>query len=316
MSQSASPEMTRNVSSSRSAREPHRAGGAERRLLDRVLDVEPRASRRRRSSCGSPAAGTRRVTITSSKPCSRSSSRMCSMHGLPTIGTIGFGWFEVSGRRRVPSPPAMTTAFMSPPPRRALRSVAGAAATTASAEADPEDARAASRCPRGVTIMKPSARVEQPGRGLAERSSPRSGSRGRRRAAVRRASSSDVARGDQQRDPRQAVGVPEQDHRRVDHQPVGERVGDLAERRLDVPAAREEAVDLVGDAGGAEERSPPASCGRRRTSRISTAKTGISDEPRDRQRVRKLRERRGDGAGGHACKDTRGGRDARPCRAS
>ena len=34
------------------------------------------------------------------------------MHGLPTIGTIGFGWFEVSGRRRVPSPPAMTTAFM------------------------------------------------------------------------------------------------------------------------------------------------------------------------------------------------------------
>ena len=42
----------------------------------------------------------------------RRSSRMCSMHGLPTIGTIGFGWFDVSGRRRVPSPPAMTTAFM------------------------------------------------------------------------------------------------------------------------------------------------------------------------------------------------------------
>jgi len=33
------------------------------------------------------------------------------MHGFPTIGTIGFGWFEVNGRRRVPSPPAMTTAF-------------------------------------------------------------------------------------------------------------------------------------------------------------------------------------------------------------
>ena len=41
---------------------------------------------------------------------------MCSMHGLPTIGTIGFGWFDVSGRRRVPSPPAMTTAFTSAPP--------------------------------------------------------------------------------------------------------------------------------------------------------------------------------------------------------
>ena len=36
---------------------------------------------------------------------------MCSMQGLPTIGTIGFGWLDVSGRRRVPSPPAMTTAF-------------------------------------------------------------------------------------------------------------------------------------------------------------------------------------------------------------
>ncbi len=33
------------------------------------------------------------------------------MHGLPTIGTIGLGWFEVSGRSRVPSPPAITTAF-------------------------------------------------------------------------------------------------------------------------------------------------------------------------------------------------------------
>ena len=55
------------------------------------------------------------VTITSSKPWAFRSSMMCSMHGLPTIGTIGFGWFDVSGRRRVPSPPAMTTAFMRAP---------------------------------------------------------------------------------------------------------------------------------------------------------------------------------------------------------
>ena len=27
------------------------------------------------------------------------------------MGTIGLGWFEVRGRRRVPCPPAMTTAF-------------------------------------------------------------------------------------------------------------------------------------------------------------------------------------------------------------
>ena len=40
---------------------------------------------------------------------------MCSMQGLPTMGTIGLGWFDVSGRRRVPSPPAMTTAFIASP---------------------------------------------------------------------------------------------------------------------------------------------------------------------------------------------------------
>jgi hypothetical protein len=38
------------------------------------------------------------------------------MHGFPTIGTIGFGWFDVSGRNLVPSPPAMTTAFISDRP--------------------------------------------------------------------------------------------------------------------------------------------------------------------------------------------------------
>jgi xanthine dehydrogenase molybdopterin-binding subunit B len=54
----ASPEMTTNVSSSFRSR-GGRAGRAERRLLDRVLDVDARATRRRRSSCGSPAAGTR-----------------------------------------------------------------------------------------------------------------------------------------------------------------------------------------------------------------------------------------------------------------
>src|SRR6266542_6885912 len=58
-------------------------------------------------ACGRNAT----VTITSVRPCSRRSSRMCSMHGLPATGTIGLGWFDVSGRRRVPSPPAMTTAF-------------------------------------------------------------------------------------------------------------------------------------------------------------------------------------------------------------
>ncbi|CAB5041889.1 unannotated protein [freshwater metagenome] len=36
---------------------------------------------------------------------------MCSIIGRFTSGNIGFGVFEVSGRRRVPSPPAIITAF-------------------------------------------------------------------------------------------------------------------------------------------------------------------------------------------------------------
>ena len=37
---------------------------------------------------------------------------MCSIIGSLTSGSIGLGAFEVSGRSRVPSPPAMITAFM------------------------------------------------------------------------------------------------------------------------------------------------------------------------------------------------------------
>src|ERR1700758_2363223 len=38
---------------------------------------------------------------------------MCSMIGLLATGSMGLGWFAVIGRSRVPSPPAMTTAFNS-----------------------------------------------------------------------------------------------------------------------------------------------------------------------------------------------------------
>ena len=37
---------------------------------------------------------------------------MCSIIGRPTSGSIGLGRFDVCGRSRVPSPPAMMTAFM------------------------------------------------------------------------------------------------------------------------------------------------------------------------------------------------------------
>ena len=37
---------------------------------------------------------------------------MCSIIGLLTIGTMGLGRSQVSGRRRVPDPPAIKTAFI------------------------------------------------------------------------------------------------------------------------------------------------------------------------------------------------------------
>jgi hypothetical protein len=41
---------------------------------------------------------------------------MYSMHGRFNSGTIGFGMWQVSGRSRVPLPPAMMTAFKRFPP--------------------------------------------------------------------------------------------------------------------------------------------------------------------------------------------------------
>jgi hypothetical protein len=52
------------------------------------------------------------VTTISSNPCFFSRVTMCSIIGWLTMGIIGLGAFEVRGRRRVPSPPAMITAFM------------------------------------------------------------------------------------------------------------------------------------------------------------------------------------------------------------
>jgi hypothetical protein len=39
---------------------------------------------------------------------------MCSIIGALAMGIIGLGAFDVRGRSRVPSPPAMMTAFMIP----------------------------------------------------------------------------------------------------------------------------------------------------------------------------------------------------------
>ncbi|GIU89177.1 MAG: hypothetical protein KatS3mg010_0276 [Acidimicrobiia bacterium] len=52
------------------------------------------------------------VTTMSSKPCFARRCTMCSIIGTLAIGIIGLGELLVSGRSRVPSPPARMTAFM------------------------------------------------------------------------------------------------------------------------------------------------------------------------------------------------------------
>src|SRR6185312_15321437 len=54
------------------------------------------------------------VTNASWIPCRWSRSKMCPRQGLLTIETIGLGLLIVRGRRRLPSPPAMTTACIRP----------------------------------------------------------------------------------------------------------------------------------------------------------------------------------------------------------
>src|SRR5919108_3231259 len=82
--------------------------------------------------------------------------------------------------------------------------------------------------------------------------------------------------------------MPEEDHGGIDHQTVGQRVGDLAKGRLDFPAPREPAVDLVGDARDAEDdRGRPAVAAVR--SEDETDEGGNEKEPEDSQRVGDLR---------------------------
>jgi hypothetical protein len=92
--------------------------------------------------------------------------------------------------------------------------------------------------------------------------------------------------------------VPEQHDDDVDQDAVGERVGDLPEGRLDVPAAREEAVDLIGDGrSGEEQPCGPARLAVRREDQHGDDRD--HGKPCDRQRVRQRRERRRDGTTRH-----------------
>ena len=101
--------------------------------------------------------------------------------------------------------------------------------------------------------------------------------------------------------PRHVVGHEEEDHGRVDHQPVGERVGHLAELRLDPPATRQEAVDLVGDAGDAEDdpRRPAVTAVCRQHERHEERD---QEEAGDGQRIRKLLQRSGNRSRRHVAR--------------
>src|SRR5581483_5378325 len=301
MSHSASPEITTNVSSSRSeARrtEPAVPSGDSSTEYSTLRPSQSPSPKYVRIACGRNAT----VTTISSKPWSRRSSRMCSMQGLPTIGTIGFGWFEVSGRRRVPSPPAITTAFT----RRSRRvdspadlvprlAEVGGERGGREGEPRPEDpARPRRAGPR--RHRQGEARVQEPGRDLPEQVHLEAVA-----AADRERGQDDqggVAGGNREREPREAARVPEQHDREVNQQLVGERVGDLPERRLHPPAPGEEAVDLVGDRGRGEEhrRGPAVPPGRGGDQRRVDGDRG---EARDGEGVREPRQGRRNGADRH-----------------
>ena len=119
-------------------------------------------------------------------------------------------------------------------------------------------------------------RVEHPGGGLPEEVDRELVAAGHEQLVP--ADEQRVPREDEgERRPRQPVmDEDEQDDRRVDHQPVGERVGDPAERRLHAPAASEPAVELVGHARDARTGWRRASCSRPRPRPARTTKTGIS----------------------------------------
>jgi hypothetical protein len=82
--------MTRNVSSRRAAAsrtEPAVPSGDSSTEYEMSTPRDSPPPKYDRIACGRNAT----VTMTSSKPWRRSSSTMCSMQGLPTIETIGFG---------------------------------------------------------------------------------------------------------------------------------------------------------------------------------------------------------------------------------
>ena len=216
------------------------------------------------------------------------------MHGLPATGTIGLGWLEVRGRSRVPSPPAITTAFtlVAGSLRRAAELAAGrrgciahvAARRTREADvekgllharptpssADPDGAH------RGQTAMRPSQ--------LMCRSSPR-------RRAPSTSTSITTSRADQhgQRPARQQLEVPHDGHAHDHHQPVDERVHQRAQAAVLAGDAGDDPVEVVGPRRRSRSRSSTSGS---RPSSDETARRTTNDA----EQARSARSRSGSAA--------------------
>ena len=113
----------------------HRAGRAEGRLLGGVDHPHAEVGAVAEVRCGCVGHEGHRDDDLVEAVRASAGATMCSIIGSLTSGIIGLGAFEVSGRSRVPSPPAMITAFMPPTapgarrcsarPRRSARRASG-----------------------------------------------------------------------------------------------------------------------------------------------------------------------------------------------
>ena len=136
---STSPEITRNVSSSSTEALRTEPAVPSGRVLGGVPHRDAEVGAVAEVVADLVRRGTRR-----SRRCRRSRARassvtMCSSIGRLTSGIIGFGWLLVSGRSRVPSPPARMTAFTLAPPRSPGAPPVASLAQRAACERDVDD---------------------------------------------------------------------------------------------------------------------------------------------------------------------------------
>ena len=210
------------------------------------------------------------MTTVSVKPCRCSSRSTCSMIGLLTIGSSGLGMLAVIGRRRVPSPPAITTAFMTASPHRRLRAIRGCAREALTSwrtcttyrtpahqySAVPQIAKAQ---PKAWAIWLTSAVAlaeEQQREGGEQVEGGRLAEEVHRQRAVAVAAQDRQEQGEQDVAADQRQGQPQRhdvadgqpDQRGQDVEPVGGRVEQLAEPGHLVPLAGDLAVQPVGEA--------------------------------------------------------------------